>query len=71
MDIWNSGDLIRENIRHLAIFEGEPAYISGQAAYVEKFGYTFVLGGTNNGQILVIDKDGFISCRTQVWLTHS
>ena len=68
VDIWNNGDLIRENIRNLCVFEGTfTRWNSIPGHDTEKFpGFTFIFGATSNGQVLILENDGYIGSRAQV-----
>lgn len=66
VDIWNSGELTRENVSKLCIFEGEFLKWMHPVEYEKNPGYTCILGATETGQVLVFENDGFIASRTQV-----
>jgi hypothetical protein len=67
VDIWNSGELTRENVSKLCVFEGETSKrMMNYDALDPNLGFTFILGATETGQVLILENDGFIGSRTQV-----
>lgn len=72
VDIWNSGELTRENVSKLCVFEGEfSKWSTHDDKQEKKTGFTFILGATETGQVLIFENDGFIGSRTQVNQTKS
>jgi hypothetical protein len=67
VDIWNSGELTRENVSQLCVFEGQKSKLMINPDEMDSdSGFTFVLGATETGQVLIFENDGFIGSRTQV-----
>jgi hypothetical protein len=67
VDIWNSGELTRENVSQLCVYEGKKSKWMINPDDIDfDSGFTFILGATETGQVLIFENDGFIGSRTQV-----